>query len=264
MLTKRPRRIRAAWEAGTVAYGVAVQLPSPDLVEIAGQAGLDYAWIDAEHGSLSLAEIRELIRGADAVGIDAIVRIADHDTSFIQRVLDLGAAGIMAAHVCTPEQAAALVAAARYAPAGLRGACPAVRSVGHVTTDWAGDRRRADEDVVVFGLIEDLEGVENVEAIASRSGLDGLVFGPFDLSMAHGLDGDVAHDEIQKLHDRVVRACREAGIEYVVANAAWEFGGVAVTGSRTVTLAGDRGVLFDGLHRLLDSARSAGAAGSQP
>jgi 4-hydroxy-2-oxoheptanedioate aldolase len=259
MLTSRPRRIRTAWETDTTAYGIAIQLPSADLVEIAGQAGLDYAWIDAEHGSLSLAEIRDLIRGADAVGIDAIVRVADHDPSFIQRVLDLGAAGIMAAHVCTLEQAAALVAATRYAPAGVRGACPAVRSVGHVTTDWTGDRRRADQDVLVFGLIEDPEGMENVEAIASRSGLNGLLFGPFDLSMAHDLDGDVAHDDIQELHDRVVRACRDAGIEYVVANAAWEFGGVAATGSRTVTLAGDRGVLFDGLHRLLESARSAGA-----
>lgn len=259
MLRSRPRRIRAAWEAESTAYGVAVQLPSPDLVEIAGQAGLDYAWIDAEHGSLSLAEIRELVRGADAVGIDAIVRVADHDPSFVQQVLDLGAAGIMAAHVCTVDQAAALVAAARYAPEGRRGACPSVRSVGHVTTDWAEDRRRANDDILVFGLIEDIEGVDNVEAIASRSGIDGLVYGPFDLSMAHGLDGDVADEELRKTHDRVVLACRDAGIEYVVANAAWEFDGVAATGSRTVTLAGDRGLLFDGLGRLLESAREQGA-----
>ncbi|MCS7483741.1 HpcH/HpaI aldolase/citrate lyase family protein [Umezawaea endophytica] len=252
MLMRRPRRIRAAWEAGGVAYGVAVQLPSPDVVEVVGQAGFDYTWIDAEHGSLSLAEIRELIRGADAVGIDAIVRVADHDPSFIQRVLDLGAAGIMAAHVCTVEQTTALVAAARYAPAGRRGACPAVRSVGHVTTDWASDRRQADEDVLVFGLVEDPEGVENVEAIASRPGLDGLVFGPFDLSMAWGLDGDVAQAEIHEAHDRVVRACRDGGIEYVVANAAWEPEDVV---SRTVTLAGDRGVLFDGLRALLAARR---------
>src|SRR2546430_8471885 len=45
-----PICIRGAWESGAVAYGVAVQLPSPDVVEIAGQAGYDYAWIDAEHG----------------------------------------------------------------------------------------------------------------------------------------------------------------------------------------------------------------------
>ncbi|HEX6342218.1 HpcH/HpaI aldolase family protein [Umezawaea sp.] len=252
MLTRRPRRIRAAWEAGAVAYGVAVQLPSPDVVEVAGQAGVDYAWIDAEHGSLSLAEVRDLVRGADAVGIDAIVRVPDHHPSFIQRVLDLGAAGIMAAHVRTVEEATALVAAARYAPAGRRGACPAVRSVGHVTTDWAGDRRRADEDVLVFGLIEDPGGVEDVEAIASRSGVHGLAFGPFDLSVARGLDGDLAHADVREAHDRVVRACHDAGIEYVVANAAWEPPDVV---SRTVTLAGDRGVLFDGLHRLLEARR---------
>ncbi|MFD5826612.1 HpcH/HpaI aldolase/citrate lyase family protein [Lentzea sp. NPDC060358] len=248
----RPRRIRAAWEAGTTALGVAVQLPSPDLVEIVGQAGVDYVWIDAEHGSLSLAEIRELIRAADAAGVDSIVRVADHEPTFIQRVLDLGATGILAAQVNTLDQATALVAATRYAPAGRRGACPSVRSVGHVTADWPADRSRADADVLVFGLIEAPQGLENVEAIASRSGLDGLMFGPFDLSMAWGHDGDVAHDELRQAHERVLRACQEAGIEYVVANAAWE---PTSTPSRTITLAGDRDVLLTGFRTLAEAHR---------
>jgi 2-keto-3-deoxy-L-rhamnonate aldolase RhmA len=253
-MRQRVRRIRDRWEAGTTAYGVAVQIPSPDLVEMVGEAGFDYAWLDAEHGSLGLPELREMVRGADAVGIDAIVRVPDHDPSFVQQVLDLGAAGIMAAHVRTLEEAEGLVSAAHYGPSGRRGACPAVRSLGHLTRDWTGDRRRADDDVLVFGLVEDPDALDEVEAIAERSGLDGLVFGPFDLSVAHGLDGDVAHPDIRAMHDRVTRACHEAGIEYVVANAAWEFDGLEASGSRTVTLAGDRGVVIDGLRGLLDEA----------
>jgi 2-keto-3-deoxy-L-rhamnonate aldolase RhmA len=34
-----------------------------------------------------------------------------------------------------------------------------------------------------------------LESIAQESGLDGLVFGPLDLSMALGLDGNVAHPD---------------------------------------------------------------------
>lgn len=130
MSVPRPRRIRTRLESGERATGIVIQLPSPDIVEIAGHLGYDYAWIDAEHGSLGLPEIRELIRGADAVGMDSVVRVADHEPSFIQRVLDLGATGIMAPHVRTVDDARRISSAVRYSPVGVRGACPgSVRSV---------------------------------------------------------------------------------------------------------------------------------------
>ncbi len=247
----RPRNIRTKIESGERAYGFAVQLPTPDFVEIAGVLGYDYAWIDAEHGSLGLSDIRDLIRAADATGLDSIVRVADHAPSFIQRVLDLGATGIMVPHVRTLDEARAIAASVRYSPLGIRGACPSVRSVGHISTDWTDDYRRADSDVLVFGLIEDIEGVENVEVIAREGGLDGLVYGPFDLGMALGLDADVSHPELRRYHDRVVDACRAAGIEYVTASAEWEFGALDESGSRIVTVVSDRGVIFDGLRSSL-------------
>lgn len=118
--------------------------------------------------------------------------------------------------------------------------------------------------MLVFGLIEDIEGVENAEAIARDGRLDGLVFGPFDLAMALGLDGDVAHPDLKKLHDRVVDACKAAGIEYVTANLAWEFGALENTGSRIVTIAGDRAAVYEGCARALaafngDTTTKAGA-----
>ena len=48
-----PRRIRSKLENGDKAYGIAVQLPSPEVVEAVGYAGYDFAWIDAD--SLSTA-----------------------------------------------------------------------------------------------------------------------------------------------------------------------------------------------------------------
>ncbi|MEU4293088.1 hypothetical protein AB0E63_33105 [Kribbella sp. NPDC026596] len=46
-----PRRIWTKLEAGESAFGVTIQLPSPESVEIAGYTGYDFAWIDAEHGT---------------------------------------------------------------------------------------------------------------------------------------------------------------------------------------------------------------------
>jgi 2-keto-3-deoxy-L-rhamnonate aldolase RhmA len=240
-----PRRIRNKLETGERVYGVTAQLPSPEVAEIAGYAGLDYVWIDAEHGTMDLGDINQLIRAADAAGIDSIVRVPDHNPSFIQRVLDAGATGIMAPHVRNVADASAIVAAAKFAPEGIRGACPSTRAVGHLTFDWVTEYRRANADVLVFGLIEDAEGVHNVEAIASRSGLDGLVFGPFDLSQEAGLEGNIRHPDIEKMHSRVTSAARAAGIEYV-AIPGWEPGGIAqlAENSRILNVTGDRGGMF--------------------
>lgn len=240
----RPRRIREKLEEGGKALGVVIQLPSPEIVEMVGQAGYDYVWLDAEHGSFSLGELRELIRAADAVGIDSIVRVPDHSASFIQRVLDLGAAGIMAPHVRTLDEAKSLHAAIHFAPSGVRGACPSVRAVGHVSQDWVSDSAAAENDLLLIGLIEDPDAVNQIDALAHSGHFDALVYGPFDMSMALGFEGDVQHPEVRSIHRRVVDACRDAGIEYFSAGVAWEFEGVESTGSRIITVTGDRAALF--------------------
>ncbi|MFM0347824.1 HpcH/HpaI aldolase family protein [Paraburkholderia sp. RL17-347-BIC-D] len=238
------RNIRGKLSNNERSYGIAIQLPCPEIVEIVGATGYDFAWIDAEHGCFSLSEIRDLIRSADAFDIDSIVRVPSHDVTFIQRVLDLGATGILVPHIRTVEDGIAVAAATRYGPSGTRGACPGTRAVGHVTEDWVSDYQRADQDVLIFGLIEDLEGMENVDAIARECGFDGLMYGPFDLSMALGLKGDVTHPTVRKMHDRVIEATRAAGIEYVASNASWE-SDLEASGARIIAVAGDRFALFN-------------------
>jgi len=241
-----PRRIRTKLAADSPALGVTLQLPSPEAAEIAGYAGLDFVWIDAEHGTMTLADINAMVRAADAGGLDAIVRVPDHSASFIQRVLDIGASGIIAPHIRSLDEARAIVAATKYPPEGIRGACPSVRAVGHLAPDWPTERQRAQSDVMAFGLIEDLEGVENVEAIAAESGLYGLLFGSFDLAMELGLDGDVTHPKIQAMGARVLTAARRANIEYL-GLPDWGGGSIeslAGQGVRIFNVSGDRGGLF--------------------
>lgn len=253
-----PRRIRTNLEQDAKSYGIAVQLPSPEIVEIVGYAGYDFAWIDAEHGSLDFSEIRELIRAADAAGIDALVRPMTLDASPIAQMLDLGAAGIIAPDVRTVTDAQAVVAATRFAPTGVRGACPCGRAVGHLSHDWSADRRRLDDEVLAFGIIEDREGVENVEAIAREGGLDGLMFGPFDLSMSLGLDGDITSPVIREMQRRVIAATHSAGIEYISPNVAWEED-LGATGCRIIPVTGDRVALVNSLGRLLAEVSGAPA-----
>jgi NADP-dependent 3-hydroxy acid dehydrogenase YdfG len=95
-----------------------------------------------------------------------------------------------------------------------------------------------------------IRGVDNVELIAHEGGLDGLMFGPFDLAMNLGLGDDIAHPDIEEMHNRVIQATRAAGIEYVTPNAAWE-SNLDATGSRIIPVGGDRAALVSTLMRLL-------------
>jgi 4-hydroxy-2-oxoheptanedioate aldolase len=254
------RRVRHNLANGITSYGAAVQLASPEIVELIGYTGYDFAWIDAEHGALALSEVRELIRAADAADIDSIVRVPNHDGTYIQRVLDVGASGVMVPHISNVDQGRAVTAAAHYAPSGERGACPCGRAFGHRTQDWPSDMRRADHDVLVFGIIEDEEGVVNVEDIANDCGFDGLLFGPFDLSMTLGLQGDIAHPDVVKMQRRVLAATQAAGIQFFSSNAAWE---PDLQGSRPsiVAVLGDRDSMFEMFRqRLLETRNLLGEA----
>jgi 4-hydroxy-2-oxoheptanedioate aldolase len=250
------RRIRERLAANEKAFGILVQLPSADVVEIAGYTGYDFAWIDAEHGCLSLSEVRDLIRAADASGIDSIVRIPNHDVTYVQRVLDMGASGIIIPRISGVEEGRALAASGRYGPAGTRGACPSTRAVGHSSEDWTADYQRADQDVVMIGLIESHDGVENVEAIAQECGFDGLMFGPFDLGMSIGTGGRVRHPDIRLIQQRVIAATHQAGIEYVVANTGWE-PDLDGSGARIVTVLSDRYTLVKSFRTALADIRHA-------
>lgn len=216
-LLKRPLRRRLAEQARIV--GTMVQIDSCEIVEIAGHAGYDFVMLDAEHGALDSAALTRLIRAAEAVGIEAMVRVQDHGAPFIQRVMDAGAAGVMVPRVRSRSQADAAVRATRFAPDGERGACATSRAAAHWTQDWPAFAHESNANALVWALIEDPEGVRDIAEIAGVPGLDGLMFGAFDLAQTLGHDGDVRHPDVRAHFDRVHAAARTAGMELLAITA---------------------------------------------
>ncbi|HVR52070.1 MAG TPA: aldolase/citrate lyase family protein [Pseudorhodoferax sp.] len=216
----RERMRQQAFVVGTM-----VQLNCCELVEIAGMAGYDYVMLDAEHGALGIGELAQLIRAADAAGIAAMVRVPDHGAAFIQRVLDAGAAGVLVPRVCASAPLEAAVAAARFGPLGTRGACATSRAAGHWRADWPDFARQASADALVWALVEDPAGVENIAQIAAVGGLDALVFGAFDLAQSLGQPGQVHAAAVRAGFDRVRAAAQARRLDLVAITAA-EPGGV--------------------------------------
>lgn len=249
--------IRKRLAAGQVALGAVIQTASPEVIEMLGLSGYDFAVIDTEHGTIDLATLVHMIRAADAVGISAVVRVPDHTPSFIMRVLDAGAAGVLMPHLCTRADAEALVSAVKYAPLGERGACPATRATGHFAVDWPDFARRTNEQTLAWGLVEDMEGVENINEIAAVPGLDAVMFGNFDLAQSKGLPGQLQHPVIQELFFRVKAALQARGVE-LIGLTAYEPGGRPAAlerGAKIVIDGSDRGLISAGFRRMVQELR---------
>lgn len=180
-------RIRDRWLEGATAFGVAIHLRDPAIVELVGLAGFDAAFIDMENSTLELGAVEELIRAAEVAGIAPIVRVPGLDPVTIRRVLDLGAQGVTVPHVQSSEEAKAAVMATRYQPQGERGVSPVSRAARYGAVEWNEYSRAANANVVLSVMVEDHRGLENLESIASTPGLDVVAVGPSDLSESLGI-----------------------------------------------------------------------------
>lgn len=157
-------------------------------MEILGDAGLDFAIVDLEHGHFGLERATELLRACDAAGLAPLARA--RDVAGMGPLLDAGAVAVVVPGIEDAEAARAAVAAARYAPEGTRGACPCVRAGGHFIRDWRAHAAHAEAGVIA--LVETAAGIAEIECIAAVAGLLALMAGPFDLSVSMGLEGDLA------------------------------------------------------------------------
>ncbi|WP_454719994.1 MULTISPECIES: HpcH/HpaI aldolase family protein [Cupriavidus] len=215
----RENRIKAALAAGSAPVGAFVQMACPEIVEVAGNAGYDYVWIDGEHGSFGLETAVQMIRAAEATGITPMVRVPSHDPAGIAKTLDAGAMGVIVPQVATRAQAEAVVQAARYRnadwPQGKRGACPLIRATGHQTLDWKGYAKWANDNVMVWLLVETVEGLDNLGEILQVPGIDAIVLGAFDLAVSMGHDGDRHHPAVVARLDGMIGMVRERGVEVV-------------------------------------------------
>jgi 4-hydroxy-2-oxoheptanedioate aldolase len=186
-------------------------IDSPVSTEWLAHVGWDYIALDLQHGLIGYDGMLRGLTAIDAAhGPAGLIRVEANDMTPIGRALDAGATGVIVPLVDTAEDAARAVSAARYPPNGIRSYGP-MRSqlrIGPIPAD-------ADRDTVVIAMIETPLGLENVEAICSVSGLDGVYVGPSDLRIAVGgaspSDPSV-DDEFEAALTRIHRAAAAAGI----------------------------------------------------
>ncbi len=206
------RPLRARIRDGETVFGPFMKLASPQIVEIAGRAGFDFVIIDMEHGPLGADDVENLVRAAEGAGIAAVVRVYDNSPALIARALDVGAQGVLVPHVSSAREAQLLAKAARFAPEGERGVCRFVRAAEFSAKDRWTYFREANERTLVVAMIEGMEGIASLDEILGVPGLDVVFVGPYDLSQAMGLTGQVSDPRVASEMQRVVDRARSRGV----------------------------------------------------
>lgn len=182
------KNLRRAIDQGEVLFGCFTLLVEPVFVEMLGHAGFDFVVTDCEEapGDSYGSHLDDLVRAADAAGLATIVRPVENASGALNRALNAGAQGVFVPHVRNAGEAQRLVEAARYPPAGRRGAAPAVRAAHFGLQDWAAYHARSNAETLLVPMIEDEEAVDNIEKIVAVPGVDGILVGTWDLSVEMG------------------------------------------------------------------------------
>lgn len=188
--------------------GTFVKTPSPQVIEILGGAGLDFAVLDAEHAPYDRAALDLAMIAGRAAGLPLFVRVLERTAAGLLSVLDMGAAGVLVPHVDTEQDAREVVAHCRYA-GGDRGYSSSPRAAGYGALGMKAAIAEGDRNVVVC-QIESVQAVENAARIAAVPGVGALFIGRADLALSMGLDN--AQDaRVTEATQGVIRATLEAG-----------------------------------------------------
>ena len=234
-------------------------LPDPLIAgDLARLPGIDAVVLDLQHGMIDLLAASRAIALVAAAGKPALPRIPVGEFGTASRLLDAGAAGVIAPMINTVADAERLAAFTKYPPLGQRswGPMPAIALTGLAPNAYFGG---ANAFVRSFAMIETREALDRIDAILAVDGIDAIFIGPSDLSI--GLSGGAALDpdarEVNEAIDhaltRARAASKKAGIYAPTGEIAADY---ARRGFDLISIASDLGFLRSGAAAEVARARA--------
>lgn len=192
-----PNPLRKKIKNRELVLGTVLDAPTAFVAASACRAGIDFLWIDTEHGPYgaeSLDAIPSIVRNR---GVAPMIRVAWNDPALIKKAFDVGAVAVMVPQVNTAEEAARAVQYARYPPLGQRGISPSWPVIAG--EDWLNVIRTANDETVLVIQIESKQAYDNLDEIIKVPGIDVLLVGPMDLSASLGIATHMSDPAVQDI-----------------------------------------------------------------
>ncbi len=194
---------------GRLQIGLWCSLCSNITAEIVADSGFDWLLLDSEHSPNEVPDLLQQLQAVARGTATPIVRPPWNDIVMIKRVLDIGAPSLLIPYVQNAEEARRAVAATRYPPEGARGVTASGRAAryGRVK-DYL---KTAHSELCLLVQVETRAALDQLEAIASIEGIDGVFIGPSDLAASLGHVGNPQHPEVQAALEDAVRRLTAIG-----------------------------------------------------
>lgn len=204
--------LKSALRAGQRVYGTCVLSPSPLWPAMLAGTGLDFVFIDTEHIPLDRAQVSWMCQAYAAKGLPPIVRIPAPDPYEACKVLDGGAAGVVAPYLEKISDIQALRGAVKYRP--LKGERLEKvldgREVLDETLQTYLGGYAADKLMVVN--IESTPAIERLDEILDVPDIDALLIGPHDLSISLGIPEQYQHPTFTKAITTIIDKGRSRSV----------------------------------------------------
>ncbi len=241
--------LKSRLTAGDTLLGTFVKTPHPHIVEVLSSTGLDLLCLDAEHAPFDRRDLDLRIMAARANGMPVLVRPASGDAAHLLNALDLGADGVLVPHVRNVGEAQRAAKAGQYGSGG-RGYAGSSRSAGYGSIGIPDHLARSAAYTCIIAQIEDVEALDDIDAIAGTAGIDALFIGRIDLTVALGCT-DPDDPKVILACDHIIAAAKRAGRPVGIFTsrpadtADWRAKGVAL-----FLLGSDHGFVRDGAREL--------------
>ena len=211
----RGNALRETLESGEVALGVLENTYSPTVVELYAALGVDFVWIDLEHGGPSprdAGQLEALLRATDGTDTELLVRVPDTDPSLVRKALDAGIRNVFLPRVGSAEELEAAVRAGRFeydGEPGRRGMANPRASRWGLTDDYVSSE---DESVVVGVTIETQSALDDFDDILAVPELGFVFIGPLDLSVSLGHPGEFDHPAVEEAVETIRSSAVDADV----------------------------------------------------
>ena len=153
------------------------------MADIMVRQGFDTVVLDMQHGAQTIESALRGIAALALAGAPAIVRIPVGDNATASRMLDGGAAAIIAPMINSVADARAFAAAVKYRPMGERSWGPH-RALVLSGLEPVVYLAAANAMHLAIPMIETATALDALDDILAEPGVDGVFVGPADLSIA--------------------------------------------------------------------------------
>jgi 4-hydroxy-2-oxoheptanedioate aldolase len=191
--------------------GLWAALADPYVTELLAGTGFDWLLIDGEHAPNDLRSTLAQLQAVAPYATHPIVRPVRNDSAIIKQLLDIGAQTLLIPMIENADDARSAVAATRYPPLGIRGVGSALARASR----WNGVSdylQTAADELCVLVQVETAHALAQLDAIAAVEGVDGVFFGPADLSASMGLLGQPGAPAVREAICKGIRTIRARGL----------------------------------------------------